>query len=51
MKMTHFDNDKSGMLHFEWGKGGEMLIDYGLCLSDYCDIFECREYSDKILKT
>ena len=28
-----------------------MKIDYGICLSDYCDIFECREYSDKMLKT
>lgn len=27
-----------------------MRVDYDICLSDYCDIFECKEYPEKILK-
>ena len=28
-----------------------MRVDYGICLADYCDIFECREIGDRNLKT
>ncbi|CDW74123.1 UNKNOWN [Stylonychia lemnae] len=50
MKLNHFQNDQSGAVFQDYGRG-EMRVDYGICLADYCDIFECRDINDRQLKT
>jgi len=31
--------------------GLELRQDYDVCLSDYCDIFECKEFPERTLKS
>ena len=53
MKMQHFQTDKT----LKTSKDDTQMVaaaamaQYGVCLSDFCDIFECKELSERSLKS
>ena len=53
MKMQHFQSDKTLKVSKDDTQltAAAALSQYGVCLADFCDTFECKELTERSLKS